>query len=322
VWDALGGASAADVAAAEREDLAVIDALLLDTSRTFALAIPLLPQPTYREVALGYLLFRIADTFEDAGVRWSRERRRGALADFAALLEEPDEARAADLAAAWSTPPPPSDHPGYLELLADSARVMRCFGRLAPAARRSIAHHTARTAARMSEFVRRSDDDGALRLVDLGELRDYCYAVAGIVGEMLTDLFILGTPALEGSRRYLSERAATFGEGLQLVNILKDSTSDATEGRFFLPAGVDPAGVFDLARANLRGAAEYVLEIQRQGAPDGVVAFTALPVELARASLDRVQAAGAGAKLTRPEVLAIHERVQRSISEGRAALPL
>jgi farnesyl-diphosphate farnesyltransferase len=273
-------------------------------------------------VALGYLLFRIADTFEDAGVRWSRERRRRALADFAALLESPDEARAAELAERWASPPPPSDHPGYLALLAETPRVMRCFGRLGLPARRSIADHTARTAALMSEFVRRADDDGDLRLADLGELRDYCYAVAGIVGEMLTDLFVLGTPALERSRQYLTERAATFGEGLQLVNILKDSTSDATEGRFFLPAGVDPSEVFDLARANLRGAAEYVLEVQRQGAPDGVVAFTALPVELARASLDRVQAAGAGAKLTRPEVLAIQERVQRSISEGRPALPL
>ena len=43
---------------------------LVKTSRTFALAIPLLPQPTARQVTVAYLLFRIADTFEDASVLW------------------------------------------------------------------------------------------------------------------------------------------------------------------------------------------------------------------------------------------------------------
>jgi phytoene/squalene synthetase len=32
----------------------------------FALAIPLLPEPTRNRVGIAYLLFRIADTFEDA----------------------------------------------------------------------------------------------------------------------------------------------------------------------------------------------------------------------------------------------------------------
>src|SRR4051812_37988052 len=47
-----------------------IDRLLLRTSRTFALAIPELPEPLRREVGVAYLLFRIADTFEDAN-RWA-----------------------------------------------------------------------------------------------------------------------------------------------------------------------------------------------------------------------------------------------------------
>ena len=31
------------------------------------------------------------------------------------------------------------------------------------------------------------------------ELRDYCYTVAGIVGEMLTELFLLQSPSLKTS---------------------------------------------------------------------------------------------------------------------------
>jgi len=40
--------------------------LFQKTSRTFALSIPVLPEPKNREVMIAYLLFRIADTLEDA----------------------------------------------------------------------------------------------------------------------------------------------------------------------------------------------------------------------------------------------------------------
>ena len=43
-----------------------LQALLGETSRTFALAIPRLPEPRMTEVTVAYLLFRIADTFKDA----------------------------------------------------------------------------------------------------------------------------------------------------------------------------------------------------------------------------------------------------------------
>ena len=43
----------------------LLDQLLERTSRTFALSIPLLPEPARREVTLAYLLLRIADTLED-----------------------------------------------------------------------------------------------------------------------------------------------------------------------------------------------------------------------------------------------------------------
>ncbi|MDX1644211.1 MAG: squalene/phytoene synthase family protein [Thermoanaerobaculia bacterium] len=307
-------------ALAPEVDAARIEDLLVRTSRTFALAIPLLPEPTCHEVTVGYLLFRIADTFEDASVHWEREQRQRALGEFAELLRQPSPRAAADLVPGW-TEPPPSEHDGYVELVADTPLVVAAFLALAPAARETIARHTVRTAERMASFVERADARGNLRLEDLDDLRAYCYAVAGIVGEMLTELFVLGSPELQGSRQFLSERAAEFGEGLQLVNILKDSASDATEGRFYLPADVRRSQIFALARHDLGRAAEYVLELQENGGPDGVVAFTALPVELARATLDRVEKRGPGAKLTRPEVFTIHDRVHGAIAKKRPALP-
>ena len=92
--------------AAEASSPAEIDDLLEKTSRTFALAIPLLPEPTRLQVGIAYLLFRIADTFEDAEL-WPRAAKLDALADFDRLLQggpAPGTARAA--AERWLAEPP------------------------------------------------------------------------------------------------------------------------------------------------------------------------------------------------------------------------
>jgi farnesyl-diphosphate farnesyltransferase len=295
--------------------------LLVKTSRTFALAIPLLPRPTVDEVTIAYLLFRIADTFEDASVLWPRSRRIEALGRFADLLRRPAVKEAERLAEQWLEDPP-TDHAGYCELLQETPIVVAAFLDLSVEARRAIAEHTIRTADGMAAVVERTGDDGVIQLRSIADLQDYCYIVAGIVGEMLTELFLLGSAKLDPVREYLRQRAASFGEGLQLVNILKDSASDATEGRYFLPEGIPRDEVFDLARRDLEAAAEYTLAVQQKGGPDGVVLFTGLPLELASATLDRVQSGGPGAKLSRPEVFRIHRRLQRAVVKGRPAVSM
>jgi farnesyl-diphosphate farnesyltransferase len=295
-----------------------LEELLVATSRTFALAIPQLPEPTRREITIAYLLFRIADTFEDAA-RWPRARRIEALARFESLLLDPDPGEVAATARAWAAEVP-CDQPGYRDLLAELPQVFAALFALSPAAIDLIREHTLRTARGMAGFVARTDDHGELRLRDLDDLRGYCYIVAGIVGELLTELFLLGYTALGASAAALRQRSRAFGEGLQLVNILKDSASDAVEGRRYLPDGLPRAAVLDLARASLRSAAEYVLILQRQGAQRGLVAFTALPVELAYATLDRVEASGPGAKLTRPEVYALVKRLHAALDRGEPAI--
>ncbi|HYL05321.1 MAG TPA: squalene/phytoene synthase family protein [Thermoanaerobaculia bacterium] len=295
-----------------------LEQLLIATSRTFALAIPLLPEPTRRQVTIAYLLFRIADTFEDAA-RWPRARRIEALATFERLLAAPDPCATAATARVWAAEVP-CDQPGYRDLLTELPQVLDAFFEMQPAAVELTREHTLRTCSGMAGFVARTDDRGELHLRDLDDLRGYCYVVAGIVGELLTELFLLGEPVLAPGGAALRERSRAFGEGLQLVNILKDSAADAAEGRRYLPAAIPRSEVFALARANLRAAAEYVLLLQSLGAERGLVAFTALPVELARATLSRVEASGPGAKLTRPEVYALAQRVHRALDRGEPAL--
>ena len=291
--------------------------LLATTSRTFALTIPYLPEPTCQQVKVAYLLFRIADTFEDA-VGWPRERQLEALEEFSRMLEGPDGGGAAEIAERWIREAP-IDHEGYQTLLRETPFLLDRFFRLGEAID-PIRHHTRRTIEGMSGFVRRTDDDGLLRLRDLPDLRDYCYTVAGIVGEMLTDLFFLRHPELLEQESYLRERAPLFGEGLQLVNILKDWDFDLREGRSYVPSRVRRDDVFALARHDLTAAAEYTLALQSGPAERGIVAFNALPIEMAWATLDKVEAHGSGSKISRLKVASIVSRVERALDRGEPVI--
>ena len=293
--------------------------LLVKTSRTFALSIPYLPEPIRQQVTIAYLLFRIADNFEDAA-SWPRERRIQALVDFQSLLQQHDSEATQRLTTAWSTDGP-IDHAGYQELTEEIPFVLEAFFELHPEARALIAEHTCRTAHGMADYVNRTDDDGELVLRDLDDLKHYCYIVAGIVGEMLTELFLLPGGSVQRVAEELRQRSRSFGEALQLVNILKDAAFDATEGRSYLPPNCSRDEVFGQARKDLQTSIEYVHLLQDGGAPSGVVAFNAVQVLLARETLDRVEKHGPGSKISRPRVFWLLKRLERDLDNGRPAIP-
>jgi farnesyl-diphosphate farnesyltransferase len=297
-----------------------VDDLLQKTSRTFAVTIPMLPMPTRLQVGVAYLLFRIVDTFEDA-IHWLPERRIEMINEMVHLLDKPDPDRARHLSEKCLADPP-LEHPGYLELLREIPAVLRKLDDMPDRSRSLLRTHVRRSAEGMAEIVSRTGPDGTLTLSTLEELRAYCYVVAGIVGEMLTELFLLDRPQLAGLGPYLRERSHLFGEALQLVNILKDAQADAREGRVYLPPSVDQAEVVALARADLRASSEYTLALQSHGAERGLVAFNALIVRLALGTLAAIRDQRPGGKLSRPEVFAIVSAVLRDVDDGRPVLPV
>jgi len=285
-----------------------IQDLLVQTSRTFALAIPLLPEPTRNTTCLAYLLFRIADTLEDAET-WTRGQRQEALSQFGALLASPNRAEASALSRRWLTAAP-TTHAGYLALLQAVPEVLDEVGRLEPGDGQIVLDHARRTEAGMRQVLERADAQGRVRIDSLAELKAYCYVVAGIVGELLTALFVHNAPSLRSVEHTLLAHQLEFGEGLQLVNILKDESVDRGEGRSYLPVGVPRGEVLELAKADLAGARRYISALREGGAPRGFVAFTSLSEELAEASLVRLERDGPGAKVSRTEVFQILARVQ------------
>lgn len=291
------------------------DRLLVQTSRTFGISIPLLDEPHRRHLTLAYLLFRVADTLEDAeGI--PRNERLAALSALRAAVSghEPDRRVACDAWTSW-----PLSHAGYEELLAQFPALMAAIDSLDGATRAAIVHHAQRTIDGMSRFVDRCDGNGVLHLESLDDLRQYCYVVAGIVGELITDLLVVqrgsGPPQPE-----LWKQAATFGEGLQLVNILRDAADDAQQGRIFLPKKVPVDAVFELAREDLKVAEEYVAFLRQLNLGCGIVPFAEFPLRLAEKTLDCVQLHGAGAKLARSEVAELLLNVDNRL-HSRAELP-
>ncbi|TWU00361.1 All-trans-phytoene synthase [Botrimarina colliarenosi] len=286
--------------------------LLQRTSRTFALAIPLLPEPLRHEVGVGYLLFRIADTLEDAELL-GRDSRIRELGRFIELLGDPSDAAAAEAAQVWRESPV-STETEYNRLLAETGAVCAELRGLDPGAAELLKRHVVRSTLGMAETLRRADNDAAFEFGTLDELRTYCYYVAGIVGEMLTGLFhrsLKPSPA----RDALAADAAAFGEGLQLVNILKDAADDARDGRVYLPEAIDRRQVIAIARENLAAAERYADHLTAAGAEPGVVAFVTLPRILADATLDLIQQ-GEGVKVSRDVVAA---KVAEALAAAGAA---
>jgi phytoene synthase len=71
-------------------------------------------------------------------------------------------------------------------------------------------------------------DNDRKRYANWEDLRGYCYLVASVVGRMCVRIFGYSDPAA-------LERADDLGLALQLTNILRDVTEDASLGRIYLP---------------------------------------------------------------------------------------
>ncbi|WP_394838728.1 squalene/phytoene synthase family protein [Pendulispora rubella] len=294
---------------------AVVRDLLVRTSRTFALAIPLLPEPTQNALAVAYLLFRVADTLEDAA-HWSRDERVAALDELVPILRRGDAARARAASRDWVVRNATVDK-GCLDLLIAFPALLDELSTWPSARAHIVLEHAARTTEGMAQTLREADAAGHVQLADVAALRAYCYVVAGIVGELVTALFVHDAPQLADVKPALVRHERAFGEGLQLVNILKDEHSDARDGRAYLPVGVPREEILSLARADLVEARAYIAALEEKRSPAGFVAFTTLTVELAERSLTALEARGAGAKVSRNEVLGLVARLQDKIRHAK-----
>jgi farnesyl-diphosphate farnesyltransferase len=222
-------------------DLDYQDRILQDVSRTFALTIPQLPGDLSRVVGNAYLLCRIADTIEDEPALDAVQKRQFSE-DFIQVIG--DTMPAADFAGALHPMLSDSMLDAEKDLIFHTERVIRITHGFSERQRAALARCIRIMSRGMADFQQNKTLGG---LADMPHMDRYCYYVAGVVGEMLTELFCDYSPEIDAQHAELQKLAVSFGQGLQMTNILKDIWEDHARGACWLPREVFQRVGFDLA---------------------------------------------------------------------------
>lgn len=225
-------------ASTDAVDAALLHDILPRVSRSFYLTLAVAPVQTRRTVGVGYLFCRAADTIADTSLL-PRPERVAALAGYReqflhATIQWPV---IADLSGRLV---PHQGSPGERALMARLQDCFRLLSTLPPRdqalIRELVSTLTNGMAMDLSAFPGESLQT-ARALPTLKELDQYCYYVAGCVGEFWTRLHrhyfpnvAAALPEAEHCRL-----AAHFGKGLQMTNLLKDVGQDLSRGRCYIP---------------------------------------------------------------------------------------
>ncbi|MGB9963716.1 phytoene/squalene synthase family protein [Halobacterium sp. CBA1126] len=243
-----------------------------DVSRTFALTVDALDEPMATRICVGYLLCRVADTVEDA-TSIPPEEQAALLRAYDRALDPDDGTTAAEFGDAVEAHVPAEPDADWT-VVTEAPRVFRAFESLDADAQAAIRPTVREMTTGMASFVERYAGDGGLRIQSVEELEEYCWYVAGTVGELVTEL--LAADADGEAAATMREHARSFALLLQLVNVAKDVRPDYhEENNVYLPAtwldeaGVDPERVADPSNADrVGGVVERVVDRAR-GYADG-----------------------------------------------------
>jgi farnesyl-diphosphate farnesyltransferase len=203
--------------------------ILFGVSRTFALTIPQLPPILERAVGNAYLLCRIQDTIED-DPDLSLEIKSDLSRQFVQVIASNGDAQLfSEVLVKNLSAETPRDE---LKLIESTDKVTRITHDLKSEQKDAITKCVTKMAKGMMMYQGHESSKG---LLDQDEMDQYCYFVAGVVGEMLTHIFCDYCPELADKKNHLLQLSVSFGQGLQMTNILKDIWTDKERGVCWLP---------------------------------------------------------------------------------------
>jgi farnesyl-diphosphate farnesyltransferase len=203
-------------------------------SRSFALSLRVLPRALRRPFGVTYLVARASDTIADT--------RALAPASRLATLHALRDALTEDAGPAPTPGNPPAGGQTAAEraLLARLPEVLAAYRALDPADRERARAVLLTLTQAMVEALERfppemTDQVGALDT--RADLDHYTYLNAGCVGEFWTAMVMAHRPRCAAwDQPAMRARGVRFGQGLQLVNVLRDLPRDLRIGRCYLPS--------------------------------------------------------------------------------------
>ena len=240
------------------DELAYQKAILGSVSRTFALTIPLLPPAIEIVVGNTYLLCRIVDTIEDAANLTPESKQALSKLFLDAVLEKTSVQSFVE--------PCLQALKGYgnqdeLDLISNTPTVLKILHTCSPQDQVAVSRCVSIMSEGMSSFHGKQTQSG---LKDLKEFEQYCYVVAGVVGELLTTVFSHHSAQFANNFSGQNHLAIDFGQALQMTNILKDSPEDRARGVSWKPAGYSQAALLQIAYLKLESSLRYILLIPKK----------------------------------------------------------
>lgn len=248
-------------------DTAGYERLLKKLARTFALSLRILPASIRPALSLAYMLARASDSIADAATAPSFQR-------LALLRTLPDffPEKSPDLGLTGDERDLVVRLPDLLialDAMPDAADIKTAW--------RVILRGQIFDLERFEP----SAEGAPPKPLSPEELVEYTHLVAGSVGEFWTRMCFRYIP--DYATKPLDEMlmlARTFGQGLQMVNILRDRRRDADSGRIYIP---DDRFYPEMQRASelLEAGAQYAAAVK----PRSLRAACKLPLDLARQTL-------------------------------------
>ena len=222
-------------------------------SRSFAFCITQLEGDMRHYVGLSYLLCRILDTVEDSN--WNDPLSQSqAYESFYQFLHFPCTEQDVKN---WAQSFPLDTCKAELDLLQDSWLFFQDFQSLPPELNQKIGRSIVNMYQGMRFCLRTRKSGKSFRLQSLAEVNQYCFFVAGVVGDLLTECFQASRNISFSPQQVVD--AHHFGLFLQKVNLLKDQKKDEKEGRFLVIP--NRKTLLESLVPNAEGAIRYLTKI-------------------------------------------------------------
>lgn len=206
--------------------------VLREVSRSFYLSLRALPSGMREATSVGYLLARASDTIADCG--GAREARLSLLDAFLSEVNGEEEEGFFEAAARLAEEEGLKD--GERALMRRLPEVFQWWMAIGDEAGEAV-HWVINTIVSGQRWdLERFPEGETVSLTEADELEEYCYRVAGCVGEFWTEIGFLNDPCFaDEPAEVMRDLGRNYGKGLQLVNILRDEVEDEQRGRRYLP---------------------------------------------------------------------------------------
>jgi farnesyl-diphosphate farnesyltransferase len=257
-------------------------------------------------VTVAYLLCRIADTVEDSE-DISVDEKKELLDYYIYIFKKNRQQGLNKFMKRISVLPKNTDDE---KLVYNLPKIMHVYESFSPIFKKHIGLWVVEMSRGMHKYAQAAIRRKFTFLGTMKELDEYMYYVAGTVGYLLTELFAFYSKRITPTvKKKLNLLAESFGKGLQMVNIIRDMTTDLKRGQSYIPEELlkkyklDRRSIFEKHNADkaqelfneliqnavkhLDKAIDYIMLLPKE--ERGIRMFCMLPVFWAMRTLQKIQ---------------------------------